>query len=80
MRIESNMSDTDIQKFFETYIKTANPTAVLSRISRALVVAMEGKNIASGDPELKLMNEFFLGVDDLHREMMESEDRLLGDG
>lgn len=80
MRIESDMSDADIQKFFETYIKTANPTAVMSRLRRALFASLEGKELVGAAPEVKLMHEFYLGVDDLHREMEESEARLFQNG
>lgn len=78
MKIESDMNDQDIQKFFSAYIKTANPTAVCYRLIESVKESLKDKNLSGKDPDVKLAHEFFLGLHDLHREMVESEERLLG--
>lgn len=78
MRIEAEMNDADIQKFFETYIKQANPTAVCNRLIRALETHLNGKNLNGGDPEETLLTSFILSLHVLHDDMSEMEEKLLG--
>ena len=78
MRIESDMNDADIQKFFNAYIRTANPTAVCNRLIRALEAQLEGKNINTTDPEVRLLHSFYLTMSQAHDDMSYMEEKLLG--
>jgi hypothetical protein len=62
MRIESHMNDADIQRFFDTYVGQANPTAVSNRIIRALQSHLKGKNLNGGDKEVDLLHRFYLAM------------------